>query len=252
MNPAMTPYHSISAKAVVTIASELFNARLHRGELGSMRAPDGQPLTDQEIMNFQLENERNAHFFGGYLKHQSGSRVTTLSSLAFGQQNIAASVAGTTDEAMLVASEFARLLWEAAGYAQHWADLKDGIERISFSTTAVVDFEEGAIDRIFSERFKAFLDEDIASSNGLGASMGALGQDKRLSTDDYLLIPSLNILELTLMIVDRISGQGERAEVRITPHTKTSHNRCDSLVTSELPYLEHIELIEKLQNRLTE
>jgi hypothetical protein len=250
IHPDAIPRNTINAQRLIDGVTKLFGSRFDPSELMKL-IPQGvsrDSLSASSLIQMAIDAERLVTFVGGIVKFPDLGRITPIDRLTFGQQTIAATVVGTTDEASLIAKQLCLELWRAAGQDRSWNELSAYVERQTFTTATAVDFGF-PLSRLLDPRLSSFLAGELVGESDLGRLMGIQEADSKrqaLGMKEKILIPYCHQIRLKVAVIDSVSGRAEDADLDFMIYARTEANRGRVLVQSELPSDKHAELVQRV------
>lgn len=244
----MIPLESINPVALVEKVRDEFGSVLDVGALQRMIPEESRSqVTLESLLGHALRaDDAQIVFRGGHLAAQNSDRSTPIHSLILSEQNISASVAGTTDEAEYLCKRLTIMLSEIVGARRHWTAFEPHVELISYASSTVVDLGFSLTD-LLSPGARNFLADDVLGQAGLGVRMrGSAKAGSSSRSDATVVVAGVRSLELEVSVLDSISGRHTESRIEFLNHTKNDLNRSRVKVMSDLKTSDHEELVLSL------
>lgn len=246
--PQLIPRDSVDPNVVIQAVHEEFRATLDASSLMQRIPTEARSgLTLATLLGHALQDDDvMITFRGGFLTIPESKRVTTIRDLGIGQQQLTATVTGSSSEAEYCLRQLAIILSRAAGFDRVWADFKPHVELTSFLTTTIIDLG-GSMAKLLTPAVRAFLYEEVGGESGFGARMGgfsSLGDESEPAVT--VVVPSVMRVEFTVAVMDSVSGRFERCDVQMLAHTQTDQNRSRIRLSTELRSSDHQRFAERL------
>ena len=159
---------------------------------------------------------------------------------------------GTTDDAEKGLSIVCECLFEAAGMARQWTDVKGSIVAKGYATSSVEKLDAG-VEELLSPRLSDFISQKIAGRTAFAAGVGVLPLDPLTGEPynrDHLAIVKLGALDISVIRLDLKSGDRYETSVRIAPRMTVDAGEGSYVVTSELDHRMHQDLVRSIQSAL--
>lgn len=250
IDPDALPGTAVDVQAFYSSIASSFGSSYDMEEI-KKQIPDAahaQGISPEAMLLFSLQHERTVQFRGGVLRLPNLGRHTKIDKMGFGEQQVSAVVSGTTDEAFFLCKLLTLLLWSAAGVERTWDDLQHYVERMGFKTTTLVELPFPLL-ALLKKPVQEFIRADIDGNLGYGRRMGL-----RAATPDAMTSESREVqtvthcreLRLVVTVFNTVTGRAEDCDVNFLIRSRADANKARVNVTTELPYAEHCDLIEKL------
>ncbi|MEO1038971.1 MAG: hypothetical protein AAFX09_05450 [Pseudomonadota bacterium] len=232
------------------IAEKLFEKFRVMFDTSTIAMPPGTEMDGpvDRFIRYKLDEDQLVTFKGGYSAF-GGEDFISIGILGFGRENIIAMVYGTTRQAEHLCKLLAEELWRICGTERKWSELSDCVQFASHITETEVDFGF-SFDRFFAPGFNLFLREDIEGRDGLGRHIGIMGQRNPASREELIVRTAYKHIEMDIGLFDGVSGDSEQSFLRIRPSTRKDINRSLMSVSSELPFDQHVQMVERLISKL--
>lgn len=250
IDPSAVPLGSMDAESFYQDLVSAFHCKFDDSEIMSMIPAEIRHQVDPvALLKMAIKNEKMVQFVGGLLKLESISRSAQINKMGVGSQQISAVVhGGSTDEALLLCKTLCISLWRATGAEKRWEDIEPAVALERYKTTTLVDmpFPLGAL---LSGEFNTFLAEDISGDAGYGKLMGYRDIDMALHEErfpEFGVVVACREIDIMVSTFNTVSGRSEENRLHFLIESKANANRGPTLVTSELPIAQHVELVEKL------
>ena len=156
---------------------------------------------------------------------------------------------GTSAEARWVARKTIDLLLLSAGRSLSWLDLAGEIEYEAYATSTKAHLGINLID-FFSDRFKDFVQNDIAKQESFVTRLGTYPSDKKRREIDQaatIVTPIIHGLQMSFYGFNRIGGRSWGSDVRFDVVNKMDNGQGILTVRTELDSVLHTHLINQLR-----
>ncbi|MCC5993326.1 MAG: hypothetical protein JJT99_12480 [Rhodobacteraceae bacterium] len=240
--PAALPTQVLAFVDVEKIIFDTFRSTLNRSRVSL--PPEAANVNNKAIVQYLIQNDKPVVFSGGF-DDRGETGFVNIVELGFGSQSIFARVYGTTGQAEVVCKQLLEKLWSATGLERKWRELVEYVNLVAYESSTKVDFGFPMKD-FLSKVLNGFLSDEIERKEGFGARMGNIGQQPDRSDDSFLIVTSCRKLSLDVDVIDTLTGKSETSNIEIIPHTVFDHNRNLCKVQSELPFEDHVEMLQKL------
>lgn len=240
--PVAIPFSVLKHVNLEQLIFEAFKSTFDRTSMNL--PPSGPAVSTTDLLNHVIDTEKIAKFSGGYAAFSDDS-IVSIQRMGFGSQTLFATVSGTTKQAEFICKKLLELLWNAVGRDRRWAELNEYVNLVGYETSSKVDLGING-KQLFSSKFQEFLANDIGGSDGFGVKMGDLGQSTRIESADLIVVSSCKMVQIEIGIFDSISGKHEACSIEFIPDTTFDYNRTIFKAQSELPYDQHVRMLEKL------
>lgn len=230
-----------------------------RAEYGFTFVPEPLPipdLTDQhlginDLGQLRLKMEEPSVQFSNGLLRIPEARAIAIPTLSIDTESVHCSVAGVTLAGETIIQEIVPLLWAILGVTRTWGeDLQKSHQIVRYGTSTLIRLPEQALP-LLSGPFLTLLDSWTSDSDGPGARMGA-----RSVLADWEQAEA-NIVRYTLdeleILFHRLSGTGYTETSSLRLSVRARHQRGTGVLAaiSELPYPEHVRLVEDIVDALS-
>lgn len=204
-------------------------------------------LTRPALLSHALQDDDAiVRFTGGYLTIPESRRVTKIRDLVISEQNLSATVTGSTTEAEYCVRQLAMLMNRAAGIQRVWSDFEPHIEMTAYLTSTVADLDASLMHMLSSRVQRFFMESVGGEGDSFGKRMGGWDAVSSNLKADLLVVPAVKRIEFVVGIMDRISGRYESCDIDVLAHTKGDYNRARVKLTTELRSTDHHEFTEQL------
>ncbi len=251
IHPDAVPISSLEPEMFVRLIAEKFSARFDDSEIRPY-IPDGVDVSAGQLTRLSLEKQDKARFKGGVLRIGGEDRITPIESMMIGNQNIAVTLSGSTDEAEYLCKRLCIIAWLAAGYDRKWAELRPHVSMVGYTTTTLAQLPFRLRD-LLAPVLNDYLTTVVDPDGGIGAQMGYQFIDSELRDEalqQRFSVSSCQSIKLRVNNFDRVSGIAEECVLDFLLFSKTAANRGLVMVTSELPSSKHAKLVEDVIQKL--
>jgi hypothetical protein len=244
IDPSAIPFDGCDKDRLVAAVAEHFGA--------DYEPPKGVPpeavrgASYEALMRASRANADWVRFRGGRLQLPGSERVTSITNMAFGEQNLTANVSGVTAEALHICRALCLLMWDSTGMPRRWAELADLVERETYLTTTIVELGIPLIS-VLGMPLRTFLAENVSGPGGFGQHMGGLigGREGTLR-----VVPYCREIDIRVTVFDEKSGESDDCAVNLLLHTRGDANRSRVKVSSELESAQHNDMVVALVQTL--
>lgn len=250
IEPDAIPRETADPRQVISVLKSEFSTTFDSRDV-LRRLPPGfaGPVDPAEALAIVIENDELARFRGGWLKLDTLDRVTPIVSLTFGQQSVAAEVAGSSTEALYLCQRLLLLLWQAAGVNVQWGDLKDKTEMISYTTATIVELPIPLLE-LLNPAVQQFLSEDVSAAGGFGPDMGIFRSRRETFGAEPEVVAYCHEIDVRCVVTDPTSGESDECRMLFLLHSRGDANRARVKISSELHSDQHTEMVTRLVSRL--
>jgi hypothetical protein len=249
LHPRALPYKNISFEALRSMLEQEYGLHFKLPDLDTL-APllQGKPasLSGFDIGEMLLkQSDPELTFEDGLMRLPDGKAITIERILLRGEL-VLAKVVGPTQAAEHLICEIVPLMWALAGVRRTWEEAKVNHQVVRYGTGTKIRLSDGGRP-LLSKAFLGLLESWVKPS-GLALQMGA-----RTQVNDWMppaeasvsfTLEDLNILFQRVGMV----GGAETCQLRVTVVGRHERGTGNVLVSSELPFPEHLELVSSLAN----
>lgn len=246
LSPRVLPLKQISFAALADILKRRYNVRFKRPDLGPFVPAD---VTDDQIGQSILASaDPELTFTDGRFPRTTNDFVV-IRRIQINDESILAGVQGTGEVADLIVAEVAEAIWGSAGVTKDWSSIEPSVQLKAYGSGTIVDlgwpFED-----MLSEGLRGFVQERITSDGGFANSMGRLSaRHQFLPNGDFTSLATLSEVTLKVHLFDRKTGRPDSARLHFSVSTKDTEGTGIVLVSSELPFADHVQLLSELRSR---
>jgi len=209
-----------------------------------------QRVGPEDILKYILDQGDEWNFRHGTLQLEQPARTTTVNQLIMSTEMIAASAVGSTFEADWVAQKSTEILWTSAGVQRIWSQLTSFAQLRWCKTSTRVSLGFNLVD-LFDPRFRQFVTDRIANSDGFAYAMGHQPVDKdllRVNKGDLVVVPFVSDIAMQISIFNRVSGRNERCGIQFDVQARHEANSGNVVITTELDSERHTQFIKALKS----
>ncbi|MEU6868547.1 hypothetical protein ABZ924_35850 [Streptomyces sp. NPDC046876] len=244
IEPSAIPRETADPRRIIEVIEREFNCTY---DISKVAAINPQ-VSDVAALAHEIKTDQIVGFNGGWIQYRGLERVTMIDDFRFGQQTLAATVKGTTEEASYVCGRLASLLWEAAGVPRKWDELAPLAEAHAYRTSTLVDLGVPLLS-LLSPTFHEFV-RKICSLGGDAKYMGSFGSRAAKFNFDPLVVPHCREIDLQIALFDEISGVQEECTFNLLLHSRPDANRSRVKIMSELESSKHSDIVLALIAKL--
>ncbi|MEV0410974.1 hypothetical protein AB0I68_09235 [Streptomyces sp. NPDC050448] len=244
IEPSAIPRETADPRRIIEVIEREFNCTY---DISKVAAINPQ-VPDITALAHEIKTDQIVHFNGGWIQYRGLDRVTMIDNFSFGQQTLAATVKGTTEEASYVCGRLASLLWEAAGVPRKWDEIAPLAEAHAYRTSTMVDLGIPLLS-LLSPTFHEFMMK-FCSPNGDAKSMGSFGSRTAKYNFTPLAVAYCREIDLQIALFDETSGVQEECTFNLLLHSRPDANRSRVKVMSELESSKHSDVVLALIKKL--
>jgi hypothetical protein len=161
-------------------------------------------------------------------------------------ESILVSVAGVSQVAEVIAKEVLELMWQIAGTKKRFADLDPLMSLVAYGTGTRLNLDQAPESLLLNPALVQFLDANLAEGSKYAASMGRTRLSVDRATTKISAVASLDDLVLRVSRFDPASGYAEQSSVKFSVTAQNDYGSGRLLVSSTLPYEEHVQFLVEL------
>lgn len=246
IHPQSLPYKQIKFPQLRELLATEYGLRFQPGDMAS---PDSllrlvnRDMSLDDIGQAALDgNDPELRFESGLVRI-SEDQALVLGYITFGSETVRCRLAGrsTTRAGEQVVTEIIRFLWALAGVSRSWPECEVDVQVLRFGTGTRVKFPGDAMG-LLSPSLRAAV-VNWSSPTGIAQRMGG----QLVEIDESPREPAQYWLdELHIDFNRRIGGSRVASRLRIGVDRRSDQSTGRLTVTSELPFPDHIQLIEEL------
>lgn len=256
LDPMHLPVANMDVGRLMRLVEEAYGLTLAKLDLAPLLAGGGQrefaeisSLTTEQLVSRILRTRNGeVQFEHGRMPTGPHDFVPIIRVVLNGEAVLAA-VRGPSHEAELLVQEIAELVWVCSGARRTWAEIEPHVQLKGYGTGTLIDF--GSFEDLLHPSLTAFLDRDVVRGKKLGAKASALLATHGFAApEDSVITWAVDDLYLVLNRFDQRSGAYYKSRLGFSVITRTGYRSGQVLVSSEMPYDAHIEMIEGLVDAL--
>lgn len=159
---------------------------------------------------------------------------------------------GTTDDAEKALAKAYECIFESADMSQQWANATDSLIAKGYATSSVEKLD-GNLQKILSEKVASVFDSKLSGNASLVSNLGVLPLNTETGKPykrAYNGVVKLGQLVIEIIRFDNLSGDRYETKVAIRPKTKADAGVGNYVITSELDYKNHQELVAAIKEAL--
>lgn len=159
---------------------------------------------------------------------------------------------GTSDDAEKALSKVYECLFEAAGMTQQWAEARSSLIARGYATS-LVETIDGSLEKILSEKVVNALKKLFSGDSSLAPKLGVLPLDTKTGEPlkrNYTGVITLGAVELKVIRLDPASGDRHESTISIRPKTKIDAGMGRYIISTELDYQNHQDLVQTIKKAL--
>jgi hypothetical protein len=191
-------------------------------------------------------------FANGVLHIEDPARTLQINSIRVSAEKIYVHLIGTSAEARWVAQKTIELLHLSSGLSFLWSDFVGEIEYEAYLTRTKAHLGVNLID-LFSDRFKDFVQSNLAKADSLGTEMGTRPHDQKLRQTEkgaMIAVPQIHGIEMRLSLFDRITGLLDNCSVRFDVTDRLEYGQGILTISTELDSVLHTQLLSQLRSAI--
>lgn len=250
--PVALPYRLMDPHAFVEALRDAFGLVLGKLDLAPLLAT----ISREELVRL---NERDLL---GHLTRSIGGRLTFTTG-RFAQRDefyaipfvwvnferIHVQVTGPTVVAETVARDIAEMMWAAVGVTKQWPAIEPRLINVKLGTATRITLPAGA-DSLLNPRLWKFLQDNLNDETKFARDFGAIPAPGRGEQSKVVAVPNVDNIIISIGVLDLISGYQEDASLTFDVTARSDHGRGRVLVSSDLGYERHMELLGHLIDSL--
>jgi hypothetical protein len=211
-------------------------ARMTREELGG--------LAERDILDQIVRTPRGQlKLTNGRFSQRNDFYAINFVRLSF--EAVMVQVSGPTVIAETVARDVAEMVWAAVGVTKQWPAIEPDLMLIRYGTSTRIDLPGGS-HRLLNPALWKFLQDNLDQSSVFATDLAGVPQVPGRPPSRVVAVPSFDSLEVRIGILNMATGHDTSASLKFQVTARSDHGSGRVLVTSQLPYEQHIELLGQL------
>ena len=249
-DPSALPYKHVDAIRLNSEIESRYGSQLEADFsplLSSMDEKDfGLLGQDERLQKLTKTSKSSLQWSGGRFPLRDD--FVGINLIFINRERIVVSVSGVSQVAETIAKEIIEIMWSISGSKKTYADVEKLLQLKAFTTQTRLLLGFGP-ERLLNKSLINFLNAQLASGANYAASMGKIKQNY---TFDSSLSAVVSLDDLTIRVAkfDAISGYYEPCEIQFSVTAQSDYNTGRILAITEMPYEEHVELLENLFKEL--
>lgn len=252
VNPQILPFPLVDPQQLKALLTQKYRLRykppaIDPVELQSLGI-DATNLTEERLMSMALSMKSPTLLFVNGRYPTGPNTFVAIEEVAFTDEKISATVNGVSEVAEVVIADAFNLFWDSTGTARRWdtKETQDEVQLKSHRTTTTVDLGADARN-VLNPSVRRFLDDNVDRGEKFAPRMIAKSRYDSFKPSDHIISTwSLEELVTNVHAFDTTTGRPETSTLRFKTMTRDERGRGIIRVSSELPFDDHLKLIEAI------
>ena len=225
---------------------EKYDAKINAPQADVFQALASQQNNElaYKVLNQMIENREGLSFENGRYKISTNNFIPIVR-ITVTRERIHVVVQGRAEVADLVVAEVAEFIWLAGGVTKTWEDIRPAVQLIAYGTGTIVNLGF-PFEHLMNDRITRFIEEQMIGGKRYAADMGFVSQRRKSPTQPHMLY-TLDEINILFHRFDLQTGRSEDSAFRLTVTDRDSRGTGVVLVTSELPFVEHVSCLQSLR-----